>query len=939
MLLKKEIIALFSILLFLVCLIELFPTFYISWKENKAYKLSNKSEKDYHLKLDSITKNPLNLVIKEYNYNKLKDKQLKLGLDLQGGISLILEISQKDLLKNLSNYANNKDFNQILLEADKKQKSSSSDYINDFFNIYYNKKQQNLNLKLADKNWFGTKNLRKVINYTSSDKEVEKVIRDHIENSLKIAFQVIRKRIDRFGVVQPNVRRIPGSGRIQVELPGVVKTDRIKKILQTSARLEFWEVYYAYEFSNYLEKITPYDSKIQKNISPGILSVKLEDTAQVTSIIRSEKFINSLPLNLRKAKLLWAAKPIDNTNELILYALRGARNGKAHIEGSIRDASVTLDQMNRIAVNMQMDIDGTEKWANLTQKNKNYAIAIVLDDLVYTAPRVNEPINTGSSQISGSFSKDEAQDLVDILKSGKLPAKAKIIQAEIIGATLGKEAINNGLKSFFFAFILVLIYMMFYYGKAGFYANIALIANLFFIMGIMASMGFTLTLPGIAGIVLTLGMAVDANIIAFERIKEEIHKITTIKKALHKGQKYALSAIIDGNITTLITALILFSFGTGPIKGFAITLIIGIFCTLFTGVLLTHFFIEIRLNKNKEVSFWTLVSKNCFSNVNCDWIEKRKITYITSTIIILISVISLYTQGLNLGIDYKGGRIYVVKFPNAVNANELSNKLSLMLSDGVNTRIDVKIFGTPNQVKITTKYKIDDDSTTVDEEINSILYKVLKKYLSNSCGYEDFVNGSLKNEGIMSMMQAGATFTDDVQKKGYYAVGLSLFGIFLYILFRFYHWEFSIGAVVALFHDVLIVLGLFSLLYKILPFSLEIDQAFIAAILTVVGYSINDTVIVFDRIRENLSLHSIDSLKKVFNHSINQVLGRTFNTSFTTLLVTLIIFLFGGEGIRSFIFALLIGVVSGTFSSIFVASAITFDLLKHKFSNKDSNRK
>lgn len=928
---KKNIILIFSILLTLTCFFELFPTFYTYWKEYQAYKISKNKKINYKLALNLITKKPLNLYVKQITYKEAKDKQLKLGLDLKGGISLILEISQKELLQNLSNYTTNIYFNEILSETDKIQTTSSLSYIDNFFKIYYQKKKKNKFLEKSIKSCFQEK-FKNKIHYNTTDKEIEHLIKNEIENLLHEAFDIIRTRIDHLGVTQANIQRISGSGRMQIELPGANQEKRINKILQTSARLEFWEVHHPHNLHNYLNEILYFDAKTPKNIYPGIMTVNLKDTNYVSKIIYSKKFINSLPIHLKKSKFLWSSKPINNTNKLILYCVHGDKNGQAYISGSIKEASIKFDPMNHITVNMKMDEAGTKKWKNLTYKNQGDYIAIVLDNLVYTVPNVNEVIKNGNSQISGNFSKNEAQDLVDVLQSGKLPASAKILQSVVIGSTLGDQAIHQGIQSFFLALIFILFYMIILYGRPGFYANIALLSNLFFIISIMSSIGCTLTLSGIAGIILTLGMAVDTNIIIFERIKEEYKKTNNIKNSVIKGHSEALSAIFDANITTLISSLILFYFGSGPIKGFATTLIIGIFCTLFTGIFLTQFFIETRLEKNKNITFLNIISQNYFIKFNWNWIKIRKLNYIISLILILISLISLTIQGLNLGIDYTGGRSYIIKFNKSINPYELSTQLSAFLNEGINTKIDVKKFGYSNQIKITTKYKINQHSKDINEEINLILYKALKKYLSNSLSYYNFINGNLQNEGIVSAIQIESSFTKNIKEKAYYAIIFSLLGIFFYLLIRFKKWEFSIGAIIALFHDVLIVLGFFSCCYKYFPFSLEINESFIAALLTVIGYSINDTVVVFDRIRENLNIKSKNtSLKNIFNNSINQTLGRTLNTSLTTILVIFIIFVFGGENIKNFMLALLIGIIIGTFSSIFIASMITFDLLKKKF--------
>lgn len=949
---RKGLVAFFAILLAVVCLIELTPTFYSSWIENKALNASNGTDEDYKSKLDSFSKDTLDLGLKSYTYSETIKNQMNLGLDLKGGINVMLEVSQKDLIKELADNTTNPFFNEVLTLTDEEQKSSNRPYIDDFFTIFYAKRsEKGLNLPLANADIFGTQNLRQEIKFNTSDKDVEEIIRREVEKNVASAYEIIRTRIDKFGAAQPNVQRVPGSGRIMVELPGATETDRIKKILQTSARLEFWEVYNPNEIIPYLENFMTLQVDSTKKaqneglrkyvkdlgINGGLFSTSKENIEKVNQIFLSEKALTKLPGNLKKARFMWSSKPDEKTENYVLYVLKANREGKATMEGSVEDAGVGVDEFGRVVVSMRMDAKGTADWGSLTQKNVGKPIAIVLDNMVYSAPSVNEPILTGSSQISGNFSQEEAKDLVDVLKSGKLPATAKIVQAEQIGATLGKESVQNGFYSFVVAFFLIMIWMIVYYGRAGFYANLALIANLFFIVGIMASKQFTLTLPGIAGIVLTLGMAVDANIIIFERIKEELRLSKSIQQAVNEGQKHALSAIIDGNLTTVITAIILLIFGSGPIEGFAVTLIIGIICTLFTAILLTRLFIQIRLDNKKDISFWTFMSKNWFNNINWDWMGRRKIAYTISGIITILGLISLTTQGLNFGVDYTGGRTYNVRVQNITsNAEEISKELSIIFNEGVDSKVDVKPIGTDGKgFKITTKYKIDNDDVNVDSEIQTKLYTGLKKYLSSDISQADFNNGSLKNQGIMSSIKVGPTIADDIQVKGFYAVGFALLGIFLYILLRFRKWEFSFGAVVALFHDALVVLSIFSIFYKFSPFSLEIDQAFIAAILTVIGYSINDSVIVFDRIRENLNLHRLKPLKIIFNDSVNQTLGRTFNTSFTTLLVVLVIFIFGGESIRGFMFALLVGIGVGTYSSTFVASALTYDLLKDKVKNRE----
>lgn len=942
---QKGLVTTFAILLGLVCLIELTDTAFVVFTENKARRLSDGTKESYQQKLDSLAKDTLSLGIFSYDYYSSQKEQLNLGLDLKGGINVILEISQKDILIDLAANSTSPFFREVLQAADAMQRESDASYVENFFTQYDKiKKEKNLSTSLSSPEFFGNKDLSELIRFNTPDSEVKRIITDKVDASVGTAFEVLRTRIDRLGVTQPNISRIPGTGRILVELPGVTETDRVKKILQTSARLEFWEVFSYEDFADYFSLLdaAPANDSIKDEKTPklskfikgrgtanGLFSASISDTAAINSILKSERAQKFLPPNLKRAKLLWGAKPLENNQEIVLYGIKGTKNGKAPLEGSVADAGVNLDIFGKIQINMRMDADGTVKWRELTKKNIGKPIAVVLDDLVYTAPTVNDEIPNGNSVITGNFSKQEAEDLVDVLKSGKLPAKAKIVQAEVVGPSLGAETIQKGLKSFLFAFVLVLLWMLFYYGRSGLYANIALVLNLFFIIGIMASLSAVLTLPGIAGIVLTMGMAVDANIIIFERIKEELRSGKSLKQSIYEGQKHALSAIIDGNVTTFITALILLFFGTGPIEGFAVTLMIGILCTLFTGILITGVLLQNRVEKGKGVNFWTPITKNWFNNVNFRWMKRKNIAYIFSGLLVIISVISLATQGLNLGIDYTGGRTYIVTFPKPVNSNEIASVLSKEFSEeGKASNVEVKSFGAENQLKITTKYKVDEDDAAVDVEIEQKLYKALKKYLPPNLPFDKFSSDHSEGIGIRSTIKVGPTIADDIMKKGFYAVGFALLGIFLYILFRFRKWQFSLGAVAALFHDSVIVLGVFSLFYAVMPFSLEIDQAFIAAILTVIGYSINDTVIVFDRIRENLVRFKSMSFGELIDKSINQTLGRTFNTSATTLAVVLIILLFGGESIRGFMFALFIGIGFGTYSSVFVASVISYDLQK-----------
>lgn len=733
-------------------------------------------------------------------------------------------------------------------------------------------------------------------------------------------------------------------------MPGIKDIDRVKKLLQTSARLQFWEVQTAGEVAPYFQQLTSVvmtkgDSiGVNKNMNlintldmqngarqNGVGNVKLSDTATVNKLLNSAQAIKARPANLRFTKFMWAAKPESNTpDNLTLYAIRGTANNKAPLDGAVKDARVNYDQIGRIEIGMQMDSDGTKVWKTLTEKNIGRPIAVTLDDNVYTAPNVNTAIPNGQSVITGNFSQDEAKDLVDVLNSGKLPATAKIVQADVVGPSLGAESINAGVMSFIIAFALIMVYIIFYYGMAGVYAVIAMIINLFYVFGIMDSIDATLTLPGIAGIVLSMAMAVDTNVIIYERTKEELFAGKGIREAYNDGFKHALSAIIDGHATTLLTAVVLYIFGTGPIQGFAVTLIIGILMTFFTSVLLSRVMIFSRLGKGKEISVWTSFSKNLFRNIWIDFIGKRKWSYIFSTILMVICITSIVTKGFKFGVDFKGGRSYVVRFDKPVVASDIQEELAPLFktNDGKNEAVDVKTFGNSNQLRITTDYKIDDVNTTVDSEIEHKLYDGLKKHLPANETFEAFKSSDVGHAGIVSSTKVGPTVADDIQVHGTLAVLAALAGIFIYILLRFRKWQFSLGAVVALFHDAVVILGVFSLFYTVAPFNMEINQDFIAAVLTVLGYSINDTVIVFDRIREYLRERKSISLAGLFDDSISSTLGRTFNTSFTTILVILAIFIFGGDNMKGFMFALLIGIGFGTYSSIFIASAIAYDCLK-----------
>ena len=947
----KGLITTIAIILGLICINELLPSFYANRIEKEAQALSGGNEVKYKKELEKLSKDTLNLGFTKLDYRSAKEKEMKLGLDLKGGINVLLEINQRDLVNDLTNYSTNPVLVEALNRTDAAQKFSTKTYIDNFF-VQFDavNKEKGTNVKLSNPEVFGTQKLSDQIKFNTPDDEVKKIISKKIDASVGSAFEVIRTRIDKLGVTQPNVQRVPGTGRILVEMPGIKDIDRVKKLLQTSARLQFWEVQTAGEVAPYFQQLTSVvmtkgDSiGVNKNMNlintldmqngarqNGVGNVKLSDTATVNKLLNSAQAIKARPANLRFTKFMWAAKPESNTpDNLTLYAIRGTANNKAPLDGAVKDARVNYDQIGRIEIGMQMDSDGTKVWKTLTEKNIGRPIAVTLDDNVYTAPNVNTAIPNGQSVITGNFSQDEAKDLVDVLNSGKLPATAKIVQADVVGPSLGAESINAGVMSFIIAFALIMVYIIFYYGMAGVYAVIAMIINLFYVFGIMDSIDATLTLPGIAGIVLSMAMAVDTNVIIYERTKEELFAGKGIREAYNDGFKHALSAIIDGHATTLLTAVVLYIFGTGPIQGFAVTLIIGILMTFFTSVLLSRVMIFSRLGKGKEISVWTSFSKNLFRNIWIDFIGKRKWSYIFSTILMVICITSIVTKGFKFGVDFKGGRSYVVRFDKPVVASDIQEELAPLFktNDGKNEAVDVKTFGNSNQLRITTDYKIDDVNTTVDSEIEHKLYDGLKKHLPANETFEAFKSSDVGHAGIVSSTKVGPTVADDIQVHGTLAVLAALAGIFIYILLRFRKWQFSLGAVVALFHDAVVILGVFSLFYTVAPFNMEINQDFIAAVLTVLGYSINDTVIVFDRIREYLRERKSISLAGLFDDSISSTLGRTFNTSFTTILVILAIFLFGGDNMKGFMFALLIGIGFGTYSSIFIASAIAYDCLK-----------
>jgi SecD/SecF fusion protein len=826
--------------------------------------------------------------------------------------------------------------------------------------------------KLASPDIFANKTLSDDINFEMTDDQVKPIIAQKIDESIVSAFEVLRKRIDQFGVTQPNISRQGNSGRIVVELPGVKDVDRAKKLLQSTAQLEFWETFKAEEVGAFLaaantklrdlepktaqdvvaeeaseidsllgdaikDSILPtqsnplFDLRVAQGFqgSPVISTFRIKDKEKVMAYLNMPEVRQLLSPDLRYAKFAWGI-PAANAEVVDLYALKSNRDNEPEISGGVVvDASQSYSQNGKPSVSMQMNSKGAQKWEKLTGKayKENGNIAIVLDDIVYSAPGVTSgPIAGGSSEISGSFTLNEAIDLANVLRAGKLPASADLISYDVVGPSLGQEAIDSGLNSFLLALALVLLWMVFYYGKAGLFADIALALNIVLIFGVLVSFGAVLTLPGIAGIVLTIGMSVDANVLLFERVREELAKGKGNKEAVEYAfsWKGAMSSIIDANITTGLTAIILFIFGSGPIQGFATTLIIGILTSLFTAIFITRLLLDWYLNKGKNLDFSTAITKNLFRNMDIKFISKRKMAYIFSGVLIVISIVSLTLgNGLNQGVDFKGGRSYKVRFEHAVNPTEVKENIVAVFGSA-----DVKTSGQDNQLKITTKYKVDETAIEVDDEIQQSLFEALKTYLPDGMTYNSFKPGAESDSGkigVMKSYKVGPTIADDIKTNSVFAVFGSLLVVFLYILFRFRKWQFSLGAVMAVFHDVVIVLGIFSLTWPYMPFSMEIDQAFIAAILTVIGYSLNDTVVVFDRIREFANEHTSWKYNKVVNKALNSTLSRTLNTSLTTLVVLLAIFTFGGEAIQGFMFALIIGVVVGTYSSMFIATPIMYD--------------
>lgn len=1008
---NQGVVKFFAVALVLVCIYQLSFTFKAISIENDAQayvdEFADSTVDKAKLKrryLDSLaTVDVYSLLVKDYNYLEVKERQLNLGLDLQGGMNVVLEISVRDIIESLANNENDPNLQKALGAAVAAQeKDPGIDLVNEFKNQI---KIINPNLQLAP--LFFTKENSDKIKFNSPDEDVIDYIRTETSSSIDRSFEILKARIDQFGVTQPTIQPLANSGRVMVELPGIDDPERVRKLLQGTAKLEFYNAYSNAEFGSYMDKINDYlankykadslenagneakvaeeDSakaaiaKYRATITADSIGVRRDSLGlNIDSIISVENAADSIAkLNQRNflveagfgynvyqdeerpgqlfynqiaaigravfndtakinvilnnpdirdnilpgdVKFAWAANSIDDdegANTYFLYALKKERDGKAALDGDVvTNARAVIGQLGNNEVTMSMNFEGAKKWEKITEAASSASpkrhIAVLLDGLVYSAPVVNGPIPNGSTSIEGSFSAQEAQDLANILKAGKLDASVRIVEEAVVGPSLGQKAINSGLTSILVGFLSVILIMFLVYNTAGIIADLAVLLNLFFIVGTLASFQAALTLPGIAGIILTLGMAVDANVLIYERIKEELELGRTMRNAISNGFKNASSAIIDSNVTTLLTATVLATFGMGPIAGFAIVLIFGIISSLFTAFLLTRVVYESLMKREKNVKFWFPYSKNLLKNVNFDFVGKSKIFYIISSIIIIAGVVSMTTKGFDLGVDFKGGWSYVIQVDEETNASEIREALSTPL----NSTPEVKVYGTDNTFKITTSYLINSQDKDAGKQVETKLEEGFTKLAKG--GYE-----------IQSSNKVGPTVADDIKQSAIISILLALIGMFIYIQIRFRRWQFALATIVMLTHDVLIVLSLFTLLDGIVPFTLEIDQAFIAAILTIIGYSINDSVVVFDRVREYLKEHKKEGdTDKVINMALNNTLSRTIMTSVTTIIVVFLLFLFGGETIKGFAFALTIGIILGTYSSLCIGSPMSAQLIR-----------
>ena len=978
---NKNTIVFLTVVITALCLYYLSITFFsrgiqadaVEYAQDESGVVDQTKKQAY---LDSIWMEPvLNILGAEFTYKEIKEIELNLGLDLQGGMHVTLEVSPVEIIQGLSGNSQDLDFlTAIELAAERKKANGQSSFTELFQQAYVETAPSGKLSRI-----FANAANSGRISFESTNAEVMGVINEEVDLAIDRAFQILRTRVDRFGTSQPNIQRLQGTSRIQIELPGVDNPARVRKLLQGVAKLEFWEVYEASEIATTLNAInveldkietaaksiastdlgteskpadTQSDNSLESELAqtdsaatdsvdtstPGVSSFfalqqsyqgypgffyNLADTGKINRIFNNDAIARLIPNNL---SFKWGVKAEEDSELLQLYAIKSAR-GEAPLTGEVvTDARQSLDERARPAVSMQMNSIGAKKWKNLTGANINRRVAIVLDNYVYTAPNVNGEIPNGSSQIMGNFSVEEAQDLANILKAGSLPAPTRIVEEGVIGPTLGVESQKQGVTSILAGLLIVVIFMIAYYAKGGIVANVALLFNIFFIMGILANLSAALTLPGIAGIVLTIGMSIDANVLIFERIREELRNGIPLLQAISSGYKKAYSSIIDANVTTFLTGLILYFLGQGPVKGFAITLMIGIICSFFSAVFITRVIITWMTKRGNEsnISFDTPLSKGWLTNISFDFLSKRRIAYLASTIIIVFGAIALSTSGLRLGVDFKGGRSYVVKFDESMVASDIK----IALAGGVFTEdgVEVKEYNASNTLKVTTSYKVGEESTEVDNEVRSLLVSGITTATGKT-----FIDGTLEIDAgqftIIGSSKVLPTIADDIKDSSFKSFAFAILAIFIYILIRFRRWQFSLGAIVALVHDAFIVLSAFAIAGWF-GLSFEVDQVFIAALLTIMGYSINDTVVVFDRIRENLQLKGSKDLIGTFNESINSTISRTLITSMTTFIVVLVLFIFGGEALRGFSFALLIGILVGTYSSVFVATPIVVDLTK-----------
>lgn len=971
---SKGAVKFFAIALILVSIFQLSFTWKTYMIEKDAKEQANgdvQLERNY---LDSISRLTVYnfLGLKKFTYLQCKERELNLGLDLQGGMNVTLEVSLAELVRGLANNNPDPKFNEAIVKASEKMQNSQKDFVSLFAETYAEVAPES---KLSA--IFVNPSNRDRIKLTSSNEEVVSYLREEANQAIDRSFQILRARIDKFGVTQPNIQKLEGSGRILVELPGVDNPARVRKLLQGSAKLEFYETFDNPEAFKHISsanevlkkaaalQLPATDSASSNNDSTasalaglgsgakkddkkdtaktaektyeefakenplfallqpyaddkGMLVAKgsacgtalVKDTAKINAMLNRPEVKMALPGNI---KFAWEYKGIgENQQGVILHALKTSRDGSASLTGDkVTDARRDVSQTGAVEISMTMNAEGAKIWKNLTRNNIGHSVAIVLDDVVYSSPNVQGEIPNGRSSITGSYSNEEAGDLANILKSGKLPAPTRIVEEAVVGPSMGAEAISKGLWSMIIATIIILAFMVLYYGNSGYIADFAVLLNVFFIIGVLASLGAALTLPGIAGIVLTIGMAVDANVLINERVKEELRNARSLKNAVTDGYAHAASSIIDSNLTTLLAGFVLYAFGTGPVQGFAITLIIGIISSMFTAVLLTRVVTEWQLDKGTIIKYVTSLSANTFSKVNFDFVGNRKKFYVFSGIIISFGLVSMFTKGFTLGVDFQGGWTYVVQVDKSVSSSEIREGLSKSLGMAP----EVKTFGSDNKFKVTTTYKIESQGENVAEEVVGKIN-------------EGFTGMGVKAE-ILSSSKVGPTIANDIKIASFWAAIIALIGIGLYVLIRFKKWQYALGATIALGHDVLMMLSFYSIFDGILPFTMEVDQAFIAAVLTIIGFSINDTVVVFDRIREYLGTHQHETNKEsIINNSLNKTLSRTVITSLTVFLVALVLFLFGGEVIKGFTFALLVGIVFGTYSSIGIATPIVIDFDK-----------